>query len=161
MSGDGDGNTHDGDGNGHGGDGHAGDGHAGDGDGGSARHSRVLVIDDDLALQALFRAILGRSGFTVECARDGADGLKRLREAVYDAIILDLMMPNVSGFEVIAALENEMPDVLRSVIVATGAARRSVEKVDVAKVHALIRKPFDLTELVTTVNRCAARENTH
>ena len=61
----------------------------------------ILVIDDDPKLAALLKEFLGRRGFIVEVAEDGLVGLRLLKQGGFDAIILDVMMPKMDGFEVL------------------------------------------------------------
>jgi two-component system response regulator CpxR len=62
---------------------------------------RLLLIDDDVELTALMREYLAEHGFEVETQQDGGAGLSRALEAEYDAIILDVMLPVIEGFEVL------------------------------------------------------------
>ncbi|MQA86162.1 MAG: response regulator [Streptosporangiales bacterium] len=61
---------------------------------------RVLVVDDERRMAAAVRRGLEAEGFTVELAFDGEDGLHRAREGAFDAIVLDIMLPKVNGYEV-------------------------------------------------------------
>jgi len=65
---------------------------------------RVLVVEDEERLAAGLRVGLVAEGFAVDVAHDGTDGLWMAREHAYDAIVLDVMLPGVNGFEVCAAL---------------------------------------------------------
>jgi PAS domain S-box-containing protein len=68
---------------------------------------RVLVIDDEAPVRALMRRFLVREGFTVDEASDGAEGIARARERRPDAITLDVMMPGMDGWEVLARLKDD------------------------------------------------------
>jgi two-component system response regulator MprA len=115
---------------------------------------RVLVIDDDQALRTLFIAMLGRKGFAVDVAGDGRVAFDQISRNTYDAIVLDLMMPDVNGFELLERLTRESPMLLPRIIVMTGASRRAIESLDRSKIWGLIRKPFDIDELVSSVVAC-------
>jgi CheY-like chemotaxis protein len=75
----------------------------------SARLPTLLVIDDDPATRQLLRRRLGREGFRVEAARDGPEGLTLARELRPDIVTLDLLMPDMDGWAVLAALKAD-PD---------------------------------------------------
>jgi two-component system phosphate regulon response regulator OmpR len=62
--------------------------------------ARILLIDDDVRLAALVSEYLGEAGYRVAVAASGAAGLERLRREVFDATILDLMLPDMDGLEV-------------------------------------------------------------
>src|SRR5688572_299198 len=100
----------------------------------------ILVAEDDLGIQTLLRTILTREGFVVDCVGDGVAALERLGATRYDVILLDLMMPNLSGADLIEMLANANDDALSRVIVITAAALH-----DARSVHRLpvVRKPFD------------------
>lgn len=119
---------------------------------------RILIVDDDKAIRVLLTAILTRSGFRVDTARDGSEAIAMIGTTGFAAIVLDLMMPNVDGFEVIEHLRSTSPDSLRaSVIVLSAASSKDLRRVDGDGVFRVIRKPFDLRELVTAVTECVGR----
>lgn len=118
-----------------------------------SRHMlNILVAEDDPGIQTLLRTILTREGFAVDCVGDGAEALQRLGATRYDVILLDLMMPNLSGADLISMLANANDDALSRVIVITAAAlhdARSFQRLPV------LRKPFDLDELRSQVHAVA------
>ncbi|HUP45515.1 MAG TPA: response regulator [Thermoanaerobaculia bacterium] len=116
----------------------------------------VLVVDDDPALQSLFQTLLGKDGFVVDCAPNGRVAVDFLLRNSYSVIFLDLMMPDVSGFEFLERLERDSPGMLRRVIVMTAAAQRVVDSLDESRVWSVIRKPFDIDHLVQSARECAA-----
>lgn len=116
---------------------------------------RVLVVDDDAAIRQMFITLLRRNGYDVDAAHDGNEGLSRIRHGDYCAVILDLMMPITSGFELLEILEHEQPQTMRRIIVTTGVSRNDLGKLDSTKVFALIRKPFDIHELLRKVGECS------
>lgn len=61
---------------------------------------RILVIDDDEAITTALRRALAFEGYTVDVAFDGEDGLRQVRDAAPDLVILDILMPGIDGFEV-------------------------------------------------------------
>lgn len=119
----------------------------------AGRHA--LVIDDDLALRGLFTALLTRKGFTVDVAGDGRVAFDHLTRNSYSVILLDLMMPEVNGFELLERMERDSPSLLERVIVMTGAAQRQVARVNASNVWDVIRKPFDIDHLVSSAIACS------
>lgn len=115
----------------------------------------VLVVDDDPGLQGLFSTLLARNGFSVDCATNGRHAFEYLKRSSYSVIVLDLMMPDVNGFELLERLERDSPSLLRRVIVLTGAAQRIVDTLDPKRVWGVIRKPFDINELMKAAKECA------
>jgi DNA-binding response OmpR family regulator len=115
---------------------------------------QVIVVDDDAGLRTLFIAILERNGFTVDVAPDGRAAYDQISRNAYAVILLDLMMPDVNGFELLERLARECPSLLPRVIVMTGASRRVVQTLDTTSIWGLIRKPFEIDELVNAVIEC-------
>ena len=116
---------------------------------------QVLVVDDDQALRTLFIALLERNGFAVDVASDGRGAFEQISRKTYSVILLDLMMPDVSGFELLERLSRDSPALLSRVIIMTGAARRAIQALDLSHVWGLIRKPFDIDDLVKSVSDCS------
>jgi DNA-binding response OmpR family regulator len=115
----------------------------------------ALVVDDDFALRGLFTTLLARKGFSVDLAADGRIAFDQLSTHTYSVILLDLMMPEVNGFELLDRLERDSPALLERVIVMTGVAQRQLDLVDVSRVWAVIRKPFDINHLVSSAIACS------
>ena len=113
---------------------------------------RVLVVDDDDAIRALLSTVLRRRGLRVDGARNGVEAIARLGECRYSLILLDLMMPIMSGFQVLEHLGDESASVRPMVIVLTaGLEARSL---DTTFVVGTVHKPFDIEMLVDTIMGC-------
>lgn len=67
---------------------------------------KVLVIDDDEFLARIYILTLKKAGFVIELVNDGASGLKEAKKSQPDAIILDILMPGMDGFQVLRELKN-------------------------------------------------------
>jgi DNA-binding response OmpR family regulator len=115
----------------------------------------ALVVDDDLTLRGMAKNVLARQGFVVDSASDGRTAFDQIKRHNYAVILLDLMMPNVNGFELLERLERESPSLLPRVIVMTSASDRMTENVDASKVWGLIRKPFDIENLAHSARECS------
>src|SRR3954470_14811927 len=77
---------------------------------------RALVVEDDDSIVLLVRRVLEREGFGVECVKSGVAAIQLLKVVAYDLLILDLILPMVSGEEVMNFLEATQPSSLRRVI---------------------------------------------
>jgi CheY-like chemotaxis protein len=88
-------------------------------------------------------------------ASEGAAALAALARTPYDAVILDLMMPGVSGFEVIEHLEKDNP-LNQRVIVLSAAAPNTIEDLKSSAIRSKLRKPFDIQELFAAIDGCVA-----
>lgn len=75
----------------------------------SARAGRVLLVDDDAELLDLLRDYLGREGFAVTCAHDGAQGVAAALAGSHGIVVLDVMMPGMNGIEALARIRAQSP----------------------------------------------------
>ena len=115
----------------------------------------ILCIEDEPEMIDLMRLILGRRGFEVKGATSGADALKVIREDSPDLILLDLMMPEMDGWEVYQQIKADEKTKAIPVIVVTAKAQ-SIDRVlglHIAKVDDYIAKPFSPQELMNSVEK--------
>jgi len=114
-----------------------------------ARGTRALVIEDEDALGDAVAAALADAGFTVDRARDGREGLARLRGRHYDVIICDLKMPHVDGMTFFRTVAPRMPNISRRLIFVTGdVAGTEAERFLEESGCRWVPKPFRLRDLV-------------
>ena len=113
------------------------------------RKPRLLVVDDERTIRKLLERIGTRAGFEVDTARDGGEALEMLAVKEYDIAIVDLMMPRVSGYELVQYIASlkERP----TVIVATALTNGDVASLDDSVVRRVIKKPFDITVVATAL----------
>ncbi|HYH05830.1 MAG TPA: response regulator [Thermoanaerobaculia bacterium] len=122
---------------------------------------RVLVVEDEDAIRALLVAALRREPFEVDAAGDGAAALLLTSVHEYAVIVLDLMMPRVSGFEFLEAFRRVAPQSRSVVIVVTAFDDGMVARLSADAVHAIVRKPFDVGQLVAIVREIAGTWSAH
>jgi two-component system alkaline phosphatase synthesis response regulator PhoP len=113
------------------------------------KKGRLLVVDDDHAIRKLLERIAKRAGFEVETAKDGADALEMIEARFYDIALIDLMMPRLSGYELLQRISTREQRPI--VIVATALTNGDVATVDDSMVRHVIRKPFDVQAVVTAL----------
>ncbi|HUP62115.1 MAG TPA: response regulator [Thermoanaerobaculia bacterium] len=115
---------------------------------------RVLVIDDEPTIRALVAKIVERAGLPVDSARDGAEAIELLMAHEYAVVVVDLMMPNVNGYEVIDYLKRRRSE-RPAVIVVSAGEPGALRQLDATMVHSIIRKPFDIDALGDLINAAA------
>jgi len=121
------------------------------------RAYRALVVEDDDGIVNLVRHVLQREGFMVECVRTGSAAIELMKTVAYDLLILDLILPVVSGEEVMAYIEETQPRTLRRVIVMTASPRKlSCEFLE--RICKVLSKPFNIDELVLMARECVESE---
>ncbi len=119
---------------------------------------RVLVVEDDGAIRALIKFLVQRETWTADEVSDGAEALSRIQNNQYDAIVLDLMLPSLSGEAILAELRGSIPGELCRIVVVT-ASPGSVQKIDTSGVGAVLIKPFDIDQLLDALRRCTPRDD--
>lgn len=116
---------------------------------------QVVCIEDDPEMIELIRLILSRRGVQVHGAAGGEEGLRMVRETHPDLILLDLMMPDMDGWEVYQQIKSDEAIHMIPVIVVTAKAQ-NIDKVlgiHIAKVDDYIAKPFSPQELMDSVEK--------
>jgi DNA-binding response OmpR family regulator len=114
----------------------------------------ILVVDDDDAIRALLRTVLRRRGFQVDTARNGVDALEQIGARRYALVVLDLMMPRLSGYEVVAQLAGQSVMTRPRVLVLTAAGFEPLKITVPDLVVGTMQKPFDIDLLLDTVTGC-------
>jgi CheY-like chemotaxis protein len=118
------------------------------------QHQRVLVVDDDRVIRQMLVQALGRKPLIIDQAADGREALELLREHSYAVVLLDILMPNVNGFDVLHAIDEESLNA-PVVLVVSGAERAVLAQLDSRRIHGIVKKPFDPLEVAAVVTACA------
>ena len=124
----------------------------------SSSGRRILVVDDDDGIRGLLRTVVLGAGHEVDFAAEGSEALAKIAEAPYDAVILDLMMPGGSGFDLLAQLERESPQ-RKCVIIVSATAEKTIQGLQSPAIHSKMRKPFDLAELLAQIEDCIGKSD--
>ena len=119
--------------------------------------ARVLVVDDDPAIRRLVIATLKRDGYQFVEASNGREALDRMRAEHPDCVVLDLMMPIVSGWDVLQERVHD-PELTKIPVIIVSANREPelVKALDKG-ICAFLPKPFDITALSALVKACVNR----
>jgi DNA-binding response OmpR family regulator len=117
--------------------------------------ARVLIIDDDLRLAEMLMSYLGARGFTVEHRPSGRSGLKALEGEEIDAVILDVMLPDLDGFEVCRQIRarSQIPVLM---LTARGEAMDRIVGLEIGA-DDYLPKPFDPRELLARLSAILRR----
>ena len=106
---------------------------------------RALVVEDDVTSRTLFATIARRCGFETLIAADGIEAMASIKQQTPDAIVLDLLLPHVSGFEVLGEIGRTTPRLFGFTIVVTAAPEWSLHNcAELKLVRAVLRKPLDV-----------------
>ncbi len=117
--------------------------------------ARILIIDDEESVRATLRKILDAAGPDVVEAEDGEAGLERYRENPADVVILDIIMPQMDGFETIRALKQEYPKAKIISISGGGETNKKtlLRWAENFGSEEVLAKPFKPKEIVDAVRR--------
>ena len=117
----------------------------------------VLVVEDDVATQALLAAVVRRCNCVVRTAGDGETAMAMILAERPDAVILDLLLPKMNGYEVLRHMRNTVPDLLdRTIVTTAGTALAVPEQGDWSLIRRFLPKPLDPGELADELARCTA-----
>lgn len=123
---------------------------------------KIVYIEDEQEMIDLVRLILARKGYEVIGASGGREGLDLARRLLPDVVLLDLMMPDMDGWEVYQQMKADAATRHIPVIVVTAKAQ-NIDKVlglHIAKVEDYISKPFSPKELLDSLERVLASSGT-
>jgi len=123
----------------------------------------ILVIDDERGIREGCRRALSPAGYHVDVAETGATGLRKLRETPFQLVLLDLMMPGMSGIEALTRIHEIDPEIVVIIITGYATVEAAVQTIK-RGAYDFISKPFTSDELIQVVNqglehRRLSREN--
>ncbi len=110
----------------------------------------ILLIEDTPSLQMIYKAALSRAGYEVETCGTGAEGLAAFRRLESPIVLLDLMLPDRTGFEVMQDILRDKPQTCVIVITANGSINKAVEMMR-AGANEFLVKPFDDQRLIAAI----------
>ncbi|NLG64266.1 MAG: response regulator transcription factor [Actinobacteria bacterium] len=125
----------------------------------AATPPRVLVAEDDPDVRSLLRCVIEAEGYVVDAVADGHEALEHCRQRRVDLVVLDVMMPRLTGFEVVAHLRDEPATARIPVLIvsARGSESDIVSGFDLG-VSDYVTKPFKIAELRARIRALLARQ---
>lgn len=112
----------------------------------------ILIVEDDRAVASMIDEFLSGSGYDTEIARDGEDAIAKAKQFQPDVIIMDLMLPRLTGGEAASRLKQDALT-SRIPIVGISAVADVTALAELLPLDEVIPKPFDLDDLMTAVER--------
>ena len=117
--------------------------------------ARILVVDDEPQIRRVMRTTLVAQGYVVDDARTGEEALQKLRDAMYDLVLLDLNMPGMGGLEACRLIRSSS-DVAIVVLSVRASEKDKVEALD-AGADDYVPKPFGMPELLARIRAALRR----
>ena len=110
---------------------------------------RALVVEDDPAIRRLVEKLLMRHHIKIDVAPDGRQAMEKLQNNTYSVVVLDLMVPEVNGFELIAFIKAS--GWRTPVAVVSAVSQQALTNLDLDVVKVVISKPFDVDEFTKAI----------
>ncbi len=131
----------------------------------TADKGRVLVVDDESDIRESLDTLLSDGGYSVDLAHNGADGLRKIESRAYDLVLLDLMMPDRSGMDVLRDVRQRDRETPIFMITAYGSVEAAVDALKLGA-NDYFSKPWDNEKLLIEIDRMISKrrleyENTH
>jgi DNA-binding response OmpR family regulator len=111
---------------------------------------RILVVEDERGIADLIRQGLESEGYAVTCVHDGVDGEAQALGNDFDLVLLDVLLPRKSGFEVLSAIRSRKPELAVIMLTALGETEDKVEGLDLGA-DDYLAKPFAFEELLARI----------
>ncbi|PJA49172.1 MAG: hypothetical protein CO171_05815, partial [Syntrophobacterales bacterium CG_4_9_14_3_um_filter_49_8] len=124
---------------------------------------KILLIDDEPILLVTISDALAKAGYKVEVAENGQKGLAMFHGESFDMAIVDMVLPDISGIDILKEIKSLSPETMVVMITAYGTVEKAVEAMKLGA-HDFITKPFSLDELVLKIQnisifQCLKDEN--
>lgn len=116
---------------------------------GTGNRHRALVVEDDVAIRRLVEKLLKRNSIDIDTVADGKAAIERLQSGHYSVIVLDLMVPELNGFEIIETMKRS--GIRTPVAVVSAVSQQALTKLDLDVVKLVISKPFDVDEFTKAI----------
>ena len=118
---------------------------------------RILAVDDEADVLMILRTALQSEGYEIKTASNGEDAVAAAQESPPDLIILDVMMPGMDGFDVLAELKKDEATSTIPVIMLTGVSdRKKIQEALDTGIDYYIIKPFEFEDLISKVEQALA-----
>lgn len=121
---------------------------------------RALIVEDDFATREALRRVLAAEGCQIDMAMDGEKAIGFIARHRYDVIVLDIVLPKISGTDVMEYIASSCPAQMESVIVVTGLEVAEIRKLFPGVCEAL-SKPVMPNRLLSSFRRCVAIHGEH
>lgn len=122
---------------------------------GSEIKAHILVVDDELSMREFLELMLMKDGYSVDCAEDGKTAIKLIGKCVYDLVLTDIRLGDVSGLDVLRAAKKRHAETVVILISAYATTETAVEAMNDGA-YDYVPKPFDNNELKATIARALA-----
>jgi len=122
------------------------------------KRKRILVVEDDLYVHKFIQQVLSEKEYEITGAADGAAALETLEKETFDLVMLDYMLPKVSGLEVCKKVRSDARTQLLPIILISALGTALEGQKEKLGVSSIIAKPFNISKMLDEVERILGRE---
>lgn len=117
------------------------------------KHTKILIADDNENIREALTYLLEDEGYTLSVAKDGGEALRKVREVTPDILFLDIMMPEINGYDVCRTIKND-PDLKKTYVIMLTAKDQGDEQARCKEIGAdeYVVKPFSPMEILAKIN---------
>lgn len=117
------------------------------------KHTKILIADDNENIREALTYLLEDEGYTLSVAKDGGEALRKVRELTPDILFLDIMMPEINGYDVCHTIKND-PDLKKTYVIMLTAKGQGDEQERCKEIGAdeYVVKPFSPMEILAKIN---------
>lgn len=112
--------------------------------------ARILVVDDDASIRSTLSAILEEEGYVVDTAENGEEAIKKSNTRFYNLVLIDIRLPDMEGTQLLTALKETTPPMVKIIVTGYPSLRNSVEAVNKGA-DGYVFKPVDVEKLLRTI----------
>lgn len=113
---------------------------------------RILIVDDDEAIVESHSTLLSNAGYVVDVALNGEEAIKKSKEKVYNVALIDVVLPDMTGIDLLTKLEERKPATRKIIITGYASLDNAVKALNLGA-DAYLIKPVDPEELISTVKK--------
>lgn len=121
----------------------------------SSNGKHILIIEDDPFISRMYTAKLSSAGFAVEVSANGRDAYERMKATAYDLVLMDINVPELTGFEILKALGAEgNADITKNIIMLTNSANpKDQERADQLGVEYVVKSELTPRQVLERINK--------
>ena len=114
--------------------------------------TRILIVDDEPDTVGLIEITLKPAGYLLDRAFSGSEALSKIKEEAYDLILLDVMMPEISGFDVVRMLHEQNKPIPPIIFLTARSTQEDIQQGDILGASAYLVKPATRGQLLDAIN---------
>ena len=112
----------------------------------------ILIVDDDTGIRTMLSSVLNDEGYLVEAVENGKKAVKACEESSFDVALIDIMLPDMKGTELLNKLKKSQPKMIRIIITGHPSIESAMKAVN-ERADGYVLKPFEVTQMLEMIAR--------